>query len=66
MLSLIINLLWIFCISFIFGFALFLVWKFLDLKYFSQFEISQLRAENEYLKEENKKFKGASSEFWKE
>ena len=48
------------------GFALFLAWKYLDLKYFSTSEIELLKEENKYLKEENKKVKGSSSDFWKE
>lgn len=47
------------------GFALFLAWKYLDLKYFSTSEIELLRQENEYLKEENKKIHGTSDDFWR-
>ena len=50
----------------IFGFMVFLLWKYLDLKYFSTSEIEQLKAENNYLKEENKKVNGTSADFWKE
>ena len=50
----------------IFGFMVFLFWKYLDLKYFSTSEIEQLKAENKYLKEENKKVNGTSADFWKE
>lgn len=39
----------------IFGFALYLLWKYLDLKYFSTTEIELLKEENEYLKMEIKK-----------
>lgn len=46
------------------GFALFLAWKFLDLKYFSTSDIELLREENKYLREENKKVHGTSDEFW--
>lgn len=59
-----IYLLFIISLDSILGFALFLLWKYLDLKYFSVSEIELLREENKYLKEENKKVKGSSSEFW--
>lgn len=61
----IIYLLFIISLDAICGFGLFLLWKYLDLKYFSTSEIELLREENKYLKEENKKVHG-SSEFWKE
>ena len=60
-------IIWILCIiSFdtIFGFILFLIWKYLDLMYFSESTIEQLKAENKYLKEENKKVSGASADFY--
>lgn len=66
MLKLIINLLWVISLDGIFGFSLYLIWKYLDLKYFSVSEIEILKEENEYLKKENKKVNGASSDFWKE
>lgn len=59
-------LLGIFSFTCINGFALFLAWKYLDLKYFSTSEIALLKEENKYLKEENKKVNGSSSDFWKE
>ena len=46
------------------GFALYLAWRYLDLKYFSTSEIEQLKAENKYLKEENKKVNGTSADFY--
>lgn len=66
MLNLLINLLWVISLDCIFGFSLFLIWKYLDLKYFSTSEIEILKEENKYLKEENKKVNGSSSDFWKE
>ena len=66
MLKLVINLLWVVSLDTIFGFSLYLLWKFLDLKYFSTSEIELLKQENEYLKNENKKVNGSSSDFWKE
>lgn len=46
------------------GFCIYLFWKFLDLRYFSTSEIEQLKTENKYLKEENRKINGTSTEFW--
>lgn len=46
------------------GCLIYFLWKYLDMKYFSQFEITQLKQENEYLKQENKKINGASTDFW--
>lgn len=66
MLNLFINLLWVISIDSLIGFALFLIWKFLDLRYFSTSEIEQLKAENEYLRQENLKVNGSSADFWKE
>ena len=43
---------------------LYLLWKYIDLKYFSSFEISTLREENKYLKQENQKVNGTSTNFW--
>ena len=48
-----------------FGFILYLVWKYIDLKYFSTFDVETLKRENEYLKRENKKVEGTST-FWNE
>lgn len=45
---------------------LFTLYKYLDMKYFSSLEIEQLKVENSYLKEENKKIKGTSTNFWSE
>lgn len=63
-LSFIISLLFIVSIDSLFGFALFLLWKYLDIKYFSTSEIELLKEENSYLKKENKKVNGASSDFF--
>lgn len=49
----------------IFGFVVYIFYKYFDLKYFSQLEIEQLKEENKYLKEENKKNNG-SVNFWGE
>lgn len=66
MILLIINLLWVISFDCLFGFLAFLLWKYLDGKYFCNTEIALLKQENEYLKQENKKVNGASSDFWKE
>lgn len=64
-LSFLINLLWLISLDIIFGFILFMIYKYVDLKYFSTFEISILKEENKYLKEENQKNKGTST-FWRD
>lgn len=46
-------------------FIVYIFYKYFDLKYFSQLEIEQLKEENKYLKEENKKVNG-SLNFWGE
>lgn len=48
------------------GFILYLVWKYIDLKYFSTFDVETLKRENEYLRQENRKMNGTSTEFWNE
>lgn len=47
------------------GFLLYIIWRYLDLKYFSKLEIIGLKEENKYLKEENRKVGGANN-FWEE
>lgn len=63
-LEFIINLLWIISIDLILVFILFTIYRYIDYKYFSKLEIEQLKAENKYLKEENKKINGTSTNFW--
>ena len=48
----------------IIGFLIYLLWKYLDLKYFSKFEVTLLQNELEYLKKENRKLNGTSTENW--
>lgn len=48
------------------GFILYLAWKYIDLKYFSTFDVETLKEENKYLKRENQKINGTSTEFWNE
>lgn len=45
-------------------FIVYVFYRYFDLKYFSSLEINQLKEENKYLKEENKKVSGASANFW--
>ena len=62
--SFIFYLLCLFSIDTILGFLVYLLWKYLDLKYFSTSEISILKNEIEYLRQENKKINGTSADFW--
>lgn len=48
------------------GFLIWILYKYIDLKYFSSLEIVTLKEENKYLKQENKKINGTSTDFWKE
>ena len=63
-LNFIFGLLCLISIDSILGFYLYLLYKFMDLKYFSSMEITILKQENEYLKNENKKINGTSADFW--
>lgn len=63
-LNFIFGILCLISIDSILGFSLYLLYKFLDLKYFSNMEITILKQENEYLKNENKKINGTSADFW--
>ena len=64
-LSFIFGVLCLASINIILGFIVYTLWKYFDMKYFSELEINLLKQENEYLKEENKKINGASSDFWR-
>jgi len=48
----------------IFGFLVWILYKYIDYKYFSELEIVSLKEENKYLKKENKKINGTSTKFW--
>ena len=48
----------------ILGFIGWILYKYIDFKYFSELEIIALKEENKYLKEENKKVNGTSTDFW--
>lgn len=58
------KLLCLISIDTVLGFSLYLIWKYLDLKYFSESEIAKLKEENEYLRRENQKINGTSTDFW--
>lgn len=60
------KLLCLISIDTILGFLLYLIWKYLDLKYFSESEIVKLKEENEYLRRENQKINGTSTDFWRD
>jgi len=47
------------------GLVIYIGWKYIDMKYFSKLEISMIKEENRYLKEENRKV-GGTNDFWKE
>ncbi len=64
LLDFIFNLLCLASIDCILGILVYIVWKYFDLKYFSKFEVTLLQNEIEYLKKENKKLNGASTDFW--
>lgn len=63
-LSFTIGLLSIISLDVILGFLIFMLYKYVDMKYFSNLEIEQLKSENKYLKEENNKLYGTSTNFW--
>ena len=63
-LSFVFGLLCLISIDVILGLIAFTFYRYFDLKYFSQLEISMLKEENKYLKEENKRVSGTSTEFW--
>lgn len=65
-LSFLINLLWILSLDVIIGFILFMIYKYVDLKYYSNFEINVLKEENKFLKQENRKLNGTSTNFWED
>lgn len=63
-LGFLLGLLILISVDVILGFIIFTFYRYFDLKYFSDIEINQLKEENKYLKEENKKLSGASTSFW--
>lgn len=63
-LEFIFKLLCLTSIDIIAGILIYFLWKYLDLKYFSKFEVTLLQNEIEYLKKENKKINNTSTDFW--
>ena len=63
-LSFLFGLLSLISVDLILGLIAFTFYRYFDLKYFSSLEINMLKEENKYLKEENKKISGASTNFW--
>ena len=47
------------------GFIRYVAYNYFDKKYMSNLEINILKDENNYLKEENKKLNGTSTDFWR-
>ena len=62
-LEFLIELLRLLSLDILLSFIIWIVYKYVDLKYFSTFEITTLNEENKYLKNENKKFNGTSTFF---
>ena len=63
-LEFLVQLLTIISVDILVGFCIWILYKYIDLKYFSSLDITLLREENEYLKKENKKLSGTSTNFW--
>jgi len=63
-LSFIFGILCLVSLDIILGFVVYIIWKYFDLKYFSEFEITKLKNENEYLKKENQKINKHTEENW--
>lgn len=59
-----IKFLWLISFDILTGFLIWLLYKYIDYKYFSELEIVTLKEENNYLKKENKKINGTSTKFW--
>lgn len=63
-LSFLLGLLVLISVDVFVGFVLYVAYNYFDKKYNSALEINILKEENKYLKEENKKVNGASTNFW--
>lgn len=59
-----ISLGWLVSIDCFIGFVLYVLYNYFDKKYNSSLEITILKQENEFLKQENQKLNGTSSDFW--
>lgn len=55
---------WLVSIDCFIGFILYVSYNYFDKKYNSSLEINILKEENKFLKEENRKVNGASTDFW--
>ena len=62
-LEFLINLGWLVSIDCFIGFVLYVFYNYFDKKYNSSLEITILKQENEFLKQENQKLNGTSSDF---
>lgn len=62
-LEFLIKLLGLISFDIIFGFLVWILYKYIDFKYFSALEIVSLKEENKYLKQENKKINGVTTFF---
>lgn len=64
--ELLLKYLWLISIDCFIAFILWNIYRYIDFKYFSSLEITTLKEENKYLKEENKKINGTSANFWED
>lgn len=62
--QLLLNYLILISVDVFVGFIIWIIYKYIDLKYFSSFEITTLKEENQYLRNENQKINGTSTNFW--
>ena len=63
-LEFLISLGWLVSVDCFIGFVLYVLYNYFDKKYNSSLEINILKEENEFLKKENQKINGTSSDFW--
>ena len=61
LLEFLIELLKVISFDCLFGFLIWILYKYIDSKYLSQFDITTLRQENEFLKQQNKSLNGTST-----
>lgn len=63
-LEFLISLGWLVSIDSFIGFVLYVLYNYFDKRYNSSLEINILKEENDFLKKENQKINGTSSDFW--
>ena len=63
-LEFLISLGWLVSVDCFIGFVLYVLYNYFDKRYNSSLEINILKEENEFLKKENQKINGTSSDFW--